>query len=159
MNAQNIAVERQDIDLETASPQLSIVLPIYNEAESLPHLLDELVPVLDQMGYSFEIIGVDDGSRDGSFAELEKLRAQDKRVRAVHTEDPDLVGGTAYLIRRDPFLAYQLGRNLNFRQFRVRDGVFGPMISGLGGPIPDGATARNTLNDQVSECNQLERTP
>ena len=33
------------------------------------------------------------------------------RVRAVHTDDPSLEGGTSYLIQRDPFLAYQLGRN------------------------------------------------
>jgi glycosyltransferase involved in cell wall biosynthesis len=65
------------------SPQLSIVLPIYNEAESLPHLLDELVPALEATGRSFEIICVDDGSRDDSFTELQKLRAQDERVRVV----------------------------------------------------------------------------
>ncbi|MCL4295174.1 MAG: glycosyltransferase family 2 protein [Anaerolineae bacterium] len=64
-------------------PQLSIVLPIYNEAESLPHLLEELVPALEATGRTFEIICVDDGSRDNSFAELQKLRAQDLRVRLV----------------------------------------------------------------------------
>lgn len=64
-------------------PQLSIVLPIYNEAESLPHLLEELVPALEATGRTFEIICVDDGSRDNSFGELQKLRAQDARVRVV----------------------------------------------------------------------------
>ncbi len=64
-------------------PQLSIVLPIYNEAESLPDLLEELAPVLEATGSTFEIICVDDGSRDNSFAELKKLRAQDERVRVV----------------------------------------------------------------------------
>lgn len=64
-------------------PQLSIVLPIYNEAESLPHLLEELVPALEATGRTFEIVCVDDGSRDNSFAELQKLRAQDGRVRLV----------------------------------------------------------------------------
>ena len=62
---------------------LSIVLPIYNEAESLPHLLGELVPALEQTGQTFEIICVDDGSQDGSFTELKKLRTQDERVRIV----------------------------------------------------------------------------
>jgi len=65
------------------NPQLSIVLPIYNEVESLPHLLDELAPALEKTGRTFEIICVDDGSRDGSFEELQKLRAQDDRVRVV----------------------------------------------------------------------------
>lgn len=64
-------------------PQLSIVLPIYNEAESLSHLLEELVPALEATGRTFEIICVDDGSRDNSFAELQKLRTQDERVRLV----------------------------------------------------------------------------
>jgi glycosyltransferase involved in cell wall biosynthesis len=65
------------------NPQLSIVLPIYNEAESLPHLLDELVPALEALGQTFEIICVDDGSTDNSFDELKRLRDQDKRVRIV----------------------------------------------------------------------------
>lgn len=64
-------------------PQLSVVLPIYNEAESLPHLLEELVPALEATDRTFEIICVDDGSQDNSFAELQKLRAQDERVRVV----------------------------------------------------------------------------
>ncbi len=65
------------------APQLSMVLPIYNEEESLPHLLKELAPALEATGRTFEIICVDDGSKDNSFAELKKLREQDKRVRLV----------------------------------------------------------------------------
>lgn len=67
----------------TPRPYLSIVLPIYNEAESIPHLLTELVPALETLGHTFEIICVDDGSRDNSMAELRKIRAQDSRVRVV----------------------------------------------------------------------------
>lgn len=62
---------------------LSIVLPIYNEEESIPLLLHELIPVLDKLGQSFEVLCIDDGSRDKSFAELEKLRRADDRVRVV----------------------------------------------------------------------------
>jgi glycosyltransferase involved in cell wall biosynthesis len=65
------------------NPQLSIVLPMYNEAESIPHLLDELAPVLEATGCSFEIICIDDGSQDDSFAELRKLHEKDHRVRVV----------------------------------------------------------------------------
>ncbi len=66
-----------------SSVDISLILPIYNEVESIPHLLEELTPVLESTGKSYEIICVDDGSTDGSFAELKKLRAQDERVRVI----------------------------------------------------------------------------
>jgi hypothetical protein len=72
------------------------------------------------------------------------------RVRAIHTDDPALEGGTAYLIRRDPFLAYQLGRNLNYREFRHRDGALLSNVGGFGGPMVDGTTAKITANNQLS---------
>ncbi|MEO0650305.1 MAG: di-heme oxidoredictase family protein, partial [Planctomycetota bacterium] len=72
------------------------------------------------------------------------------RVRAVHTEDPSLEGGTAYLIQRDPFLAYQLGRNLNFREFRHRDGALLSNVGGFAGPMVDGTTAKITANNHTS---------
>ncbi len=65
------------------NPQLSIILPIFNEEESLPHLLPELVPALEATGRTFEIICIDDGSSDNSFAELKKLRGQDERLRLI----------------------------------------------------------------------------
>jgi len=68
---------------EEAAVGLSVVLPIYNEVESIPYLLDELLPVLESTGQTFEIICVDDGSSDGSFDALKKLRGQDERVRLV----------------------------------------------------------------------------
>lgn len=64
-------------------PYLSIVLPIYNEVESIPLLISELVPTLEQIGHPFEIICVDDGSRDGGFAALKDAHAQDERIRVV----------------------------------------------------------------------------
>lgn len=62
---------------------LSVVLPIYNESENIPRLYDELVPVLEATGRSFEIIAVDDGSQDDSFARLKSLRADDHRMRIM----------------------------------------------------------------------------
>src|SRR5574341_451411 len=62
---------------------LSIVLPIYNEAENIPRLYAELMPVLEGIGRSFEIIAVDDGSRDDSFARLTSLCGNEHRMRVV----------------------------------------------------------------------------
>lgn len=64
-------------------PDLSIILPIYNEAENIPYLYDELMPVLESIGRSFEIIAVDDGSRDNSFALLAALHERDPRLHVV----------------------------------------------------------------------------
>lgn len=75
---------------------------------------------------------------------------KDLRVRAVHTTDPNLLGGTAYLLERDPFLAYQLGRNLNFLEFTEKYGVFDAHIGNLAGPMPDGTTSKITANNQTS---------
>ena len=45
--------------------QLSIVISLYNEDESLPELISWIEKVMDENNYSYEIIMVDDGSRDG----------------------------------------------------------------------------------------------
>ncbi len=62
---------------------LSIVLPIYNEEESIPALAKELPAALDAIGKSYEIICVDDGSRDGTFAALKAWREQDDCVHVI----------------------------------------------------------------------------
>ena len=64
-------------------PRISAVVPAYNEAESLPKLHRELVAGLDLLGMPWEIIYVDDGSRDGSDRVYEQLCAGDPRVRAI----------------------------------------------------------------------------
>jgi glycosyltransferase involved in cell wall biosynthesis len=63
--------------------EVSVVLPIYNEAENIPHLFDELIPALEATGYSFEVIAVDDGSCDDSFDQLKARSDADHRLRAV----------------------------------------------------------------------------
>jgi glycosyltransferase involved in cell wall biosynthesis len=52
---------------------LSIVVPIYNEEANLPPLVEQLLATLRPLGLAFEIVLVDDGSRDGSPATLEEL--------------------------------------------------------------------------------------
>jgi len=64
-------------------PELSVVLPMYNEAENIPPLFEELIPVLESTGRTFEIIAVDDGSRDDSFARLKSIAERDTRLRVV----------------------------------------------------------------------------
>ncbi|WP_129675723.1 glycosyltransferase family 2 protein [Candidatus Chloroploca sp. Khr17] len=65
------------------APWLSVVVPIYNEEESIPHLYTHLTAALAQIDKPYEIICVDDGSRDGSFALLHELAERDARVRVV----------------------------------------------------------------------------
>ena len=64
-------------------PELSIVVPVYNEAESLPELADAIRAALDGAGVPFEVWLVDDGSTDGSWAAVERLRAADGRFGGV----------------------------------------------------------------------------
>ena len=62
---------------------ISVVVPIYNEEESIPHLYERLTTVLQQHGLSYEILAIDDGSRDRSFALLRELAANDQRLRVI----------------------------------------------------------------------------
>ena len=62
---------------------ISIVLPIYNEAGNIPLLVKELIPVLEKTHRPFEILCIDDGSHDDSFAKLKEWHTHDKRVRVV----------------------------------------------------------------------------
>jgi len=62
---------------------LSLVIPLYNEAESLAELHEEITSVCSRENISFEIIYVDDGSIDNSFEILEQIHAKDKRVKVI----------------------------------------------------------------------------
>jgi len=63
---------------------LSVVAPTYNEVDNLEPLVDELLSVLRPLGTSFEIVLVDDGSRDGSAEKIAALAARDPEVRGIH---------------------------------------------------------------------------
>lgn len=65
------------------APTLSIVSPVFNEAENLPLLHAAIARVIDAESIAAEIILVDDGSTDGSWAAIEKLVAADSRVRGI----------------------------------------------------------------------------
>ena len=62
---------------------LSVIIPIYNEAENIGPLHEELRGVLEGIGRPFEIVYVDDGSRDGSYELLEGLAKSDQRVQVL----------------------------------------------------------------------------
>ena len=59
---------------------LSLVIPVYNEVDNLRPLLAEIHAALDDQGLDYEIIFIDDGSRDGSFELLQALHAEDGRL-------------------------------------------------------------------------------
>ena len=64
--------------------KISILIPCYNEEKSLPLLYPELVKLMDaNQGYDWELMFVNDGSVDGTLAELQRLRQQDSRVSYV----------------------------------------------------------------------------
>lgn len=64
-------------------PVLSIVAPAYNEERNLGAFLAALVPILESLGEPFEIIFVNDGSRDGTLGMLAAAASQDPRIKVV----------------------------------------------------------------------------
>ena len=69
---------------DTGHPMFSVVAPVYNEQETLPHFYERVVAVMEGLGESFELVLVNDGSRDNSFALMRDLHARDPRVRAIN---------------------------------------------------------------------------
>jgi glycosyltransferase involved in cell wall biosynthesis len=65
------------------APEVSIVIPLYNEENSVEPLYQELGVVLDGLGCPYEVVIVDDGSRDASFARLKVVHEQDPRWRVI----------------------------------------------------------------------------
>ena len=65
------------------SPDLSVVIPIRNEEPNLPELYREFTEALTAFGRPYELVLVDDGSTDRSFAVLAELQAKDPRVRVI----------------------------------------------------------------------------
>jgi len=65
-------------------PDVSILLPAYNEATNLAEVVDEIVDTLKQTDLSFEILVVDDGSDDGSIEVLEECEQRHSQLRWIH---------------------------------------------------------------------------
>lgn len=82
--------------VRTERASVSVVIPVRDEAESLPILWDELKPVLAGLAGAVEVIFVDDGSTDGSDKLIRRFADEDRRARGVHLAAPAGVS-TAYL--------------------------------------------------------------
>jgi glycosyltransferase involved in cell wall biosynthesis len=67
-----------------ADPLLSLVVPVFNEEESIDIFLTSVEPFLERAGLRFEIVFVNDGSRDDTLAHLLDCRALDPRIRVVN---------------------------------------------------------------------------
>ena len=80
------------------------------------------------------------------------------RVRAVHTRNPSLVGGAAYLIMVDPWLGYQRGRELALREFTWTDGAYGEAGRQSGPTLEDQAT-RMSSRDRTNSCSLCHNVP
>jgi undecaprenyl-phosphate 4-deoxy-4-formamido-L-arabinose transferase len=66
-----------------ALPAVTLVVPVYNEEGTLEEVCGRAVSALESLGKPFEVIVVDDGSRDGTWEIIERLAAADARIRAV----------------------------------------------------------------------------
>ena len=68
---------------DTPAPDVSVVVTVFDEEQSVDELYERATAALDALGRPYEIVFVNDGSRDGTFARIEKLHERDARVRAV----------------------------------------------------------------------------
>lgn len=69
--------------MTTMAPEISIVVPVYNEEANLRPLYAEIVSTMEAYGHPFEVLMVDDGSWDKSFEVLKALHAEDPRLRVI----------------------------------------------------------------------------
>lgn len=68
---------------EPGNPELSVIVPAFNEGPNIDELVARLVPVLERLTASFEILFVDDGSTDDTPDRLRRLAERDQRIRAI----------------------------------------------------------------------------
>jgi glycosyltransferase involved in cell wall biosynthesis len=81
--------------------ELSVIIPVYNEEENVEPLIGEIIGVLQGLQKSYEIIAVDDGSKDRTFPTLARLHAQDGALKVVRLkrnfgQTAALAAGLAY---------------------------------------------------------------
>ncbi len=64
-------------------PEISLVIPVFNEEANLPPLAEEIRQTMHQLGRPYEVLLVDDGSTDGSLAAMIRLASQDPALRVI----------------------------------------------------------------------------
>ena len=69
--------------IPAAIPDLSLIVPVLNEAETIAPFLERTVPILEQTGLTWDIVFVNDGSTDGTLGRIRELRACYPRIRAL----------------------------------------------------------------------------
>ena len=79
----NFAVEIRILYLKLFIMDISVLVPLYNEAESLPSLHEWIVRVMNAHSFTYEIVFVNDGSTDTSWQVIQSLREQDKNVHGI----------------------------------------------------------------------------
>jgi undecaprenyl-phosphate 4-deoxy-4-formamido-L-arabinose transferase len=83
MSDTEVRTEAGGAEAELPAPDVSVVVTVFNEAACVEELYRRALAALEPEPWTFELIFVDDGSTDGTFAMLERLHRQDPRVRAV----------------------------------------------------------------------------
>lgn len=73
----------KEMTRQMAKPELSVVIPVYNEEDNIELLYEKLLLALTACGRTWEVIFIDDGSSDSSFEELQKLVNLDHRAKVV----------------------------------------------------------------------------
>ena len=79
----NFAVEIRILYLKLFIMDISVLVPLYNEAESLPSLHEWIVRVMKALHLTYDIVFVNDGSTDSSWQVIQSLREQDKNVHGI----------------------------------------------------------------------------
>ena len=79
----NPVMEAAPRAVEEPLPEISLVIPVFNEEATLEEVCNRATATLEELGKPFEVIVVDDGSRDGTWPVVERLCAADPRLRAV----------------------------------------------------------------------------
>jgi len=101
MDTANTSPKPSHSESAVARPTISVIVPIYNEVQSIPRLIDAISSSLEPTGITYEILCVDDGSQDGSRKLLEEIAAQRTDLKAVllrrnYGQTPAMAAGFEY---------------------------------------------------------------
>lgn len=93
----------------SAAPEITVCVFAWNEAETVGHVVEEIVGVLRTIGKTFEVVVIDDGSEDGTGAAADRVAADISEVRVIHHAANEGLGGvyrTGFETARGKFLSF-----------------------------------------------------